>query len=351
MIQKSILLFLCASGLSISAALGFSTDPSATVRNFNSTSTVTNSLIVVTATFTNGGGLAVRGFCYAEQIPSGLNVTALSLRLNGLSVTNYTFESGLDGDVYPGCTPYRWVLERPPGFTENQPVSANVTVQIQYSITSPVAGSFNLQQFSRAGYNAANTNASFGHSESNNAQSVSFTVTSPTNQPPVANADSNSVPAGTVLTVHAPGVLGNDTDAEGNPLNAVPVSGVAHGTLSLSTNGAFIYTPVAGYSGPDSFTYKANDGTANSAVAMVSLTVTPSVPTDPGKFDSLLLSADGQVHLTLRALAGQTFVIQASTNLGSWNDLGTVTLIGATAEFVDVNATHHPSRCYRAKLF
>ena len=94
--------------------------------------------------------------------------------LNGQSVTNYTFESGLDSDVYPGCTPYRWVLELPAGFTENNPVPANATVRIQYSITSPTVGSFNLQQFNWAGYDPANTNASFGYSESSDAQLVSF---------------------------------------------------------------------------------------------------------------------------------------------------------------------------------
>src|SRR3990172_2947703 len=107
MMQKTISLILCASGLSISAALGFSTDPSSLGRNFNTVSATTNAPIVVTATFTNGGGLASRGFYYAEQIPSGLNVMAISLRLNGQSVTNYTFESGLDSEVYPGCTTYR----------------------------------------------------------------------------------------------------------------------------------------------------------------------------------------------------------------------------------------------------
>ena len=49
---------------------------------------------------------------------------------------------------------------------------------------------------------------------------------------------------------------------------------VGHGTLALAANGGFTYTPTAGYSGPDSFTYKANDGTADSNTVTVSLTVT-----------------------------------------------------------------------------
>ena len=40
--------------------------------------------------------------------------------------------------------------------------------------------------------------------------------------------------------------------------------GPAHGTLTLNANGSFTYTPDANYNGTDSFTYQANDGTADS---------------------------------------------------------------------------------------
>ena len=94
------------------------------------------------------------------------------------------------------------------------------------------------------------------------------------NHPPVAVADSYSTPQDTTLTVAAPGVLGNDTDADLNPLTAIKVTDPAHGTLTLGSNGSIGYVPTAGYSGPDSFTYKANDGTADSNTVTVSLTVT-----------------------------------------------------------------------------
>ncbi len=61
--------------------------------------------------------------------------------------------------------------------------------------------------------------------------------------------------------VAAPGVLGNDTDADSDPLTAVLDTDVSHGTLSLAADGGFTYTPTSGYSGPDSFTYHADDGT------------------------------------------------------------------------------------------
>ena len=69
-------------------------------------------------------------------------------------------------------------------------------------------------------------------------------------------------------------MLGNDTDANSDPLTAVLVANVGHGALALAANGGFTYTPTSGYNGPDSFTYKANDGTADSNTVTVSLTVT-----------------------------------------------------------------------------
>src|SRR5690606_33130636 len=90
---------------------------------------------------------------------------------------------------------------------------------------------------------------------------VSLTVT-PVNDPPVASADSYTTPQATQLTVNAPGVLGNDSDIDGNPLTAVLVSTTQQGVLSLNPNGSFTYTPNAGFTGTDTFTYRASDGSA-----------------------------------------------------------------------------------------
>jgi VCBS repeat-containing protein len=100
----------------------------------------------------------------------------------------------------------------------------------------------------------------------------SVTIRYAPNTAPVANDDAYTTAEDTPLTISAPGVLGNDT--AGNPLTAVLVSGPSHGTLTLNSSGSFTYTPSANYNGPDSFTYKANDGQADSNVATVSLTVT-----------------------------------------------------------------------------
>jgi VCBS repeat-containing protein len=108
---------------------------------------------------------------------------------------------------------------------------------------------------------------------SNSIGGVIFGSPGSSNADPVAVADSYTTAPDTALVQSAPGVLANDTDADADALTAVLVSDVSHGTLSLNANGGFTYTPTAGYSGPDSFSYKANDGTADSNTVSVSLTV------------------------------------------------------------------------------
>lgn len=97
-----------------------------------------------------------------------------------------------------------------------------------------------------------------------------------TNQAPVANNDAYTVVSGSSLAVAAPGLLANDTDADGDPLSAALAAGPSHGTLALGSSGAFTYTPAAGFSGTDQFTYQAGDGKAASAAATVTITVTPA---------------------------------------------------------------------------
>ena len=97
----------------------------------------------------------------------------------------------------------------------------------------------------------------------------------PASQPPVADNDAYSVAEDAVLNVSAPGVLDGDTDPENDPLTATLVTGASHGAVTLGSDGAFVYTPDANYSGSDSFTYRANDGTSDSNLATVNITVTP----------------------------------------------------------------------------
>ncbi len=93
------------------------------------------------------------------------------------------------------------------------------------------------------------------------------------NSAPVAVSDSYATTVDVTLIVPAAGVLSNDTDADLDTLTASVVASPAHGTLTLNSDGGFTYIPAASYEGPDSFTYKANDGALDSNVVTVSINV------------------------------------------------------------------------------
>ena len=158
---------------------------------------------------------------------------------------------------------------------DGNPLTASVVASPTHgTLTLNANGSFTYTP--AANYNGADSftyRANDGTANSNTA-TVSITV-NPVNDAPVAANDSYSTNEDTALTVAAPGVLGNDTDVDGNPLTASVVASPTHGTLTLNSNGSFTYTPTANYNGPDSFTYRANDGTANSNTATVSITINP----------------------------------------------------------------------------
>ena len=94
------------------------------------------------------------------------------------------------------------------------------------------------------------------------------------NLPPVAQNDSYTTTQDSPLTVTAPGVLANDSDIDGDALTAVLVPNGTLGNVSLNADGSFTYTPPPGFSGQDHFSYQASDGTALSALASVTITVT-----------------------------------------------------------------------------
>jgi hypothetical protein len=108
---------------------------------------------------------------------------------------------------------------------------------------------------------------------------VTITVTA-VNDPPTAVADLFTAVKDHTLNVVVPGVLINDSDVDGDPLTAVKVNPAVHGIVTLAADGSFSYTPADGYVGPDAFSYKASDGTAQSKTRVVSINVV-AVPPPP----------------------------------------------------------------------
>jgi MYXO-CTERM domain-containing protein len=135
-----------------------------------------------------------------------------------------------------------------------------------------------------AGKDSFSFKANDGTADSNTAK-VSITVKS-TNKPPVASDGTLTTDAGKA----ASGTL-KASDPDGDALTFSIVSQPKHGqvTLDNASTGAYTYTPDDGYSGSDGFSFKANDGQADSNTAKVSITVNapaPPPPPPPPKKDS-----------------------------------------------------------------
>ncbi|MBE7160893.1 MAG: tandem-95 repeat protein [Williamsia herbipolensis] len=101
---------------------------------------------------------------------------------------------------------------------------------------------------------------------------VTITVT------PKATKDAYRTPANTALTLDADhGPLMNDV---GRRLRVVAVADPKHGTTTLGATGAFVYTPVKGFSGTDTFDYTIEDVTGARATTTITVTVLPTAKDD-----------------------------------------------------------------------
>lgn len=109
---------------------------------------------------------------------------------------------------------------------------------------------------------------------SSDVASVTINV-APINDPPVAVNDEYTVAEDTELVVEIPGVLLNDIDPESAALSTTMVSPPQHGTVTLGSDGKLVYMPAADFNGVDGFSYTVSDGELTSAVASVTITVTP----------------------------------------------------------------------------
>jgi autotransporter-associated beta strand protein/VCBS repeat-containing protein len=257
-----------------------------------------------------------------------------------LSTTNFIFGAGSTYQADLGATGDQLdvtgtVTITDSSFTATGTGSANSYTVINNDGTDPVVGSFNgLPEGATVIVNSKAFKITYVGGDGNDV--VLFS-----NVAPAANDDSYTVaedttlnandPTGTVDGTNDDGVLVNDTDADGNSLSATLVSGPAHGMLVLNSDGTFTYTPNQNYNGSDVFTYKANDGQADSNIATVNINVTavndpPTITaengavtvsetqtaTNSGTFDDLDLD-----DVTITASEGT--VTQSSTSSGTWN--------------------------------
>jgi VCBS repeat-containing protein len=152
------------------------------------------------------------------------------------------------------------------------------------------------------------------------------------NDAPVADAKSVSTDEDTAVTVTPTG-----SDVDGDKLAFTVVAAPAHGAVTVNADGTFTYTPAANFNGADSFTYKANDGAADSSPATVSIAVRPvndapvanganlttdedlvlngtAVATDVDGDKLMYLLVSGPAHGTLQLNADGTFAYTPAAN-------------------------------------
>jgi FtsP/CotA-like multicopper oxidase with cupredoxin domain len=181
-----------------------------------------------------------------------------------------------------------------------------------------------------------------------NVATVTITV-NPVNDAPVANAVAYNAIVGQTLSVDAPGVLWNDTDADGDTLTASATGTPPPGVLTLSADGSFDYTPAGAAGAVETFDYVANDGAVDSAAATVTITVIPE-PANVAPF------ANDDFAETTKNSAGITFSVTANdVDADGTVDPATVVITtgpntqraGTVVANVDGTVTYVPKRGFR----
>jgi subtilisin family serine protease len=180
-----------------------------------------------------------------------------------------------------------------------------------------------------------------------------------TGLPPVAVDDSYGFDKGTPLVVAAPGVLLNDYDPDGDhsQLQAILLDEPVKGTVTLNPDGSFVYTNYPDFSGTDSFTYLADDGTFASAPATVTIVwqtgaIAGTVYNAKGKAvnratvkaydpDGRLVAGtttDTKGRYTLSALPTQLYTVEASSGR-LWGQYPGPVLVVANTTKTGINIT------------
>jgi ELWxxDGT repeat protein/VCBS repeat-containing protein len=160
------------------------------------------------------------------------------------------------------------------------------------------------------------------HSAVSNIADVTVTVIG-TNDQPEANPESYTVNEDQTLTVSASnGVLVNDTDPDGDTLNAFLTGFPNHGVVVLNPDGSFTYTPDQNYAGNDSFIYTADDGSRGDA-EIVRITVNP-VNDDPTALDDTAAADENGTAVLIDVLANDD-------DIDSDDDNTTLRVIAASA--------------------
>jgi hypothetical protein len=145
------------------------------------------------------------------------------------------------------------------------------------------------------------------------------------NTPPVAAPDTIERTGTNATKVSIATLLSNDSDQDGDPLTFQAVSPIsANGGTVVSNAGWIFYTPPAGATNADSFTYTIADGFASPVMGLISV----NVIADNGPSPNLTITIIGANLYSIHGdgIPGRTYRIQYSdTPDFNWQELGSAT--------------------------
>ncbi|MFC3031623.1 tandem-95 repeat protein, partial [Pseudoalteromonas fenneropenaei] len=159
-----------------------------------------------------------------------------------------------------------------------------------------------------------------------NEATVTMTVT-PVNDAPLASSQTLTLNEDNSLTITLAA-----TDIENDTLSYSIVTDVNNGTLTQQSTNTWVYTPTLNFNGSDSFVFKANDGTADSNEATVSLTINAvnDAPVADAKIASV--NEDNSVTVTLTATDVENSALTYAIATAAQN--GSASISGSTLTYV-----------------
>lgn len=170
------------------------------------------------------------------------------------------------------------------------------------------------------------------------------------NSPPVAGLDTIQRDATNVVKVSIATLLANDSDADGDTVVFMSVSSPTGNGATITRNGKWIYyTPSAGFTGADSFTYTISDGYGASVTGTASVLVRQNNGFLPNVAITDL--GNGSYRLRFDGIPNWTYRLQYTTDVNnpSWQVLGTATENGmGIYEYTDTPPQGSPGRYYRS---
>jgi large repetitive protein len=166
------------------------------------------------------------------------------------------------------------------------------------------------------------------------------------NTPPVAGNDTIQRNPLLTVKVRLATFLANDSDADGDTLG-ITVSPTSASNATVTVSGGWVfYTPAAGFTNADAFTYTITDGRGGSATGTVIVAI--QVDNAPSQNLTITDLGGGSFRINGSGIVGYTYRLQASDTIApfTWQTLSSMTA-DSTGKFTYTDTSGSSGRFYR----